>query len=70
METLYHNGLIITGNHDQDLSTPCTCLLVKGDIISAVGAEDEPSIQRRLHDEKTKKVDLNRRIVFPGFVDG
>lgn len=70
METLYRNGVVITGHRDQDLSLPCTCLLVKGDIISAVGREDEPSIQHRLQDGKTKKVDLEGRMVLPGFVDG
>lgn len=67
---LYHNGAIITGHREQDLSKPCTCLVVDDDIVAFVGDTQDPLVQDLFKDDEIDKVDLEGRTVLPGFIDG
>lgn len=69
-KTLYHNGAVITGHRGQDLSKPCTCLVVDHDIVAFVGDAKDPLIKSLAKDDEIEKVDLEGRTVLPGFIDG
>lgn len=67
MTVLYHNGFVVTGRREQDLSQPCTCLVVDDGVIAFVGDSDDPLVRDVKHD---REVDLEARTVVPGFIDG
>lgn len=64
MQTLYYNGTIITVN---DAQPQAEALLVENGRIAAVGTFDEV---QQLADAQTEKVDLQGKIMLPGFIDG
>lgn len=70
MKTIYHNGIIVTGNRQQDMSTPPTYLVVENDLVAYVGNADKPSVAKTLEDTETQKVNLEGKIILPGFIDG
>lgn len=70
MKTIYHNGVIITGNRQQDMSTPPTCLVVENDLVAYVGNADDPFVANTMEDAETQKINLEGRIILPGFIDG
>lgn len=70
MKTVYHNGVIVTGNRQQDISTAPTCLVVENDLVVYVGNDDNLFIVKTMENTKTKKVNLEGRIILPGFIDG
>lgn len=70
MKTIYHNGVIITGSCQQDMSTPPACLVVEQDLVAYVGNTDDPFVAKALAEEDTQKVNLEGRIILPGFIDG
>lgn len=69
MKVLYHNGFVVTGRREQDLTKPCTCLVVEDDVIAHVGYGEDPLI-RDLEKDSVNQVDLEGRTVLPGFIDG
>ena len=70
METIYYNGIVITGASTQDLSNRHECLIVKDDLITHIGSRGSTVAENAMQDETTQKVDLGGRMVLPGFVDG
>jgi predicted amidohydrolase YtcJ len=70
MKTVYHNGVIVTGDRQQDMSTPPTCLVVENDLVAYVGNVDDAFIAETLEDSEIQKVNLQGRIILPGFIDG
>ena len=70
METIYYNGIVITGASTQDLSNRHDCLIVKDDLITHIGSRGSTVAENAMQDERTQKVDVGGRMVLPGFVDG
>ena len=70
METIYYNGIVITGASTQDLSNRHDCLIVKDDPITHIGSRGSTVAETAMQDATTQKVDLGGRMVLPGFVDG
>lgn len=63
MDTIFYNGNIYT----EDKAYPnCSAAAVKNGVIVALG-EDEKIL--KMADEKTEKIDLEGRLMLPGFVD-
>lgn len=63
MKKLFYNGDIITMESDKDI---CEALLVKDGKIEYVGSIKEA---QNFVDENTEKVDLNRKVLMPSFID-
>jgi predicted amidohydrolase YtcJ len=72
MKTIFTNALILRGNgHSQSQSDPVLgCMVIEDDKIAYIGSEDDESVANAKQVPGVQIVDLQRRTVIPGFIDG
>lgn len=68
MRTLFRNARIFTAI-DDDLDLELNCLLTSGDTIEHVGRQDD-AIIAEARESGIEEVDVNGRLICPGFIDG
>ena len=64
MDKLFYNGIIYTMNQNYPV---CEAVGIKGGRITFIGKNDDGLL---LADSETKKINLDGKAMFPGFVDG
>lgn len=68
MRTLFRNARIFTAVGD-DLDLELDCVLINGDLIEHVGRAEDAIISEA-RKEVIEEVNVNRRLICPGFIDG
>ncbi|GFF35963.1 mitochondria fission 1 protein [Aspergillus udagawae] len=70
MRTVFTNGLIVRGNGGSQSEPVLGCMVVEDDKISHIGAETDSPVAQAKQAPGVRIVDLQRRTVIPGFIDG
>ncbi|KAH3193479.1 hypothetical protein KXV64_005820 [Aspergillus fumigatus] len=70
MKTVFTNGLIVRGNGSSQSEPVLGCMVVEDDKIAYIGAENDESVAQAKQAPGVEVVDLHRRTVIPGFIDG
>jgi cytosine/adenosine deaminase-related metal-dependent hydrolase len=70
MRTVFTNGLIVRGNGGSQSEPVLGCMVVEDDKISYIGAETDLPVAQAKQAAGVRIVDLHRRTVIPGFIDG
>lgn len=70
MKTVFTNGLIVRGNGSSQSEPVLGCMVVEDDKIAYIGAENDESVAQGKQAPGVEVVDLHRRTVIPGFIDG
>lgn len=70
MTTVFTNGLIVRGNGSSQSEPVLGCMVVEDDKIAYIGAENDEPVAQAKQALDVEIVDLQRRTVIPGFIDG
>ncbi|PKX99136.1 amidohydrolase [Aspergillus novofumigatus IBT 16806] len=70
MKTVFTNGLIVRGNGSSQSEPVLGCMVVEDDKIAYIGAENDEPVAQATQAPGVEIVDLQRRTVIPGFIDG
>jgi cytosine/adenosine deaminase-related metal-dependent hydrolase len=70
MKTVFTNGLVVRGNGCSQSEPVLGCMVVEDDKIAYIGAESDEPVAQAKQAPGVEIVDLHRRTIIPGFIDG
>ncbi|RHZ58823.1 hypothetical protein CDV55_106458 [Aspergillus turcosus] len=70
MKTIFTNGLIVRGNGSSQSEPVLGCMVIEDDKIAYIGSETDSPVAQAKQAPGVEIVDLQRRTVIPGFIDG
>ncbi|RHZ57100.1 amidohydrolase [Aspergillus thermomutatus] len=70
MKTVFTNGLIVRGNGSSQSEPVLGCMVIENDKIAYIGDETDEPVAQAKQASSVEIVDLQRRTVIPGFIDG